>query len=196
VGDERILDLLERLSRGLMGGDPAHGWPHVARVRRLAWRIVGMEGLSVDRFVLDAAILLHDVGRSLEGEGHHAVKSAELARHLLEAMGVGHDRVEGVVHAILAHSYSLGVPARSVEAKVLSDADKLDALGAVGVARVFHTGCQMGRGFEDSLRHFHEKILRLPSLLHYEASRRIASGRIEIVRLLASRMERELAGEA
>jgi len=189
---EDLLGVIERLARALMGGDPAHGWPHVERVRSLAWRIVEEEGLSPDRLTLELAVLLHDTGRSVEGRGHHAEKSASLARDLLAVAGLDPARIEAVVHAILAHSYSLGVPARTVEAKILSDADKLDALGAVGIARVVHTGCQMGRSFEESLDHIYEKILRLPSLLHYEASRRIAEERLEIVRRFAEELAAEL----
>ena len=181
------------LARSLMGGDPAHGWPHVVRVAGLARRIAREEDLDLDWRVLDAAILLHDTGRFVEGE-HHAVASARLARLVLPGLGYGHGEVEAVAHAILAHSYSLGVEATTAEARVLSDADKLDALGAVGIARVFHTGCQLGRGFEDSLKHFHEKILRLPSLLYYEASRRIAGERIRIIELFLEAAGRELRG--
>jgi len=192
VSWENLVRIVERVARGLMGGDPAHGWPHVERVRGLAWRIIEEEGLDPDVLVLELAVLLHDVGRSLDGPGHHAEKSAAFARDLLTATGLDHDTIEAVIHAILAHSYSLGVPARTVEARVLSDADKLDALGAVGIARVVHTGCQMGRRFEESLAHIHEKILRLPGLLHYGASRRIAEERAGIVRAFAKELAREL----
>ena len=183
-------DLVE-LARDIMGGDPAHGWPHVVRVALLARRIVEGEGLNPDWRILDAAILLHDTGRFLGG-GHHAAASARLARLVLPGLGYGPGEVEAVEHAILAHSYSLGLEAETVEARVLSDADKLDALGAVGVARVFHTGCQLGRGFEDSIRHFHEKILRLPGLLYYGFSRRLAGERTAVVKSFLEAIEREL----
>lgn len=165
---------LEAEARRIMGDDPAHGWPHVLRVARWARRLVELEGLEPRWKILYAAILLHDVGRSLGGPGvHHAVASAEYAGRLLPRLMEPRE-VEEVVHAILAHSYSLGVRAESVEAMILSDADKLDALGAVGIARVFHTGCQLGRSFEDSLHHFDEKILGLPQLMYFESSRRLA----------------------
>ena len=172
---------LEGEAKRLLGCDPAHGWPHILRVAGWARRIVEAENLGADMRVLYVSILLHDVGRSVKGS-HHAVESARIARSILPAHGL-HDIVPMVEHAVLAHSYSLGYKAETVEAKVLSDADKLDALGAIGIARVFHTGCQMGRGFEDSLSHFHEKILRLPSLMHYSYSRRTAEERARRVRM-------------
>ncbi|MEB3851074.1 MAG: HD domain-containing protein [Desulfurococcales archaeon] len=180
-GEVAGLEWLEDRARALMGGDPAHGWPHVLRVARWASRIIEGEGVEPRWRILYPALLLHDVGRAVGGGGHHAVESARVARGLLEgALSPG--ELEGVVHAILAHSYSLGVRAESLEAMILSDADKLDALGAVGVARVFHTGCQLGRGFEDSVGHFREKILRLPSLMYLETSRRAAEALASRVR--------------
>ncbi len=162
---------LEWEARRLLGGDPAHGWPHVLRVARWARGIVAGEGLRPRWTVLYAAIVLHDVGRATASGGeHHAVASARYARRILSTL-MRPDLIGEVEHAILAHSYSLGLEARSVEAKILSDADKLDALGAVGIARVFHTGCRMGRSFEESIKHFHEKILKLPDHMYYTWSR-------------------------
>ena len=171
---------LEEEAKRLLGCDPAHGWPHVLRVASWARRIIVNEGLLPDLRVLYIAVVLHDVGRALGG-GHHAVASADYATTTLPRFGLS-SVVGQVRHAILAHSYSLGLQAVTSEAKILSDADKLDALGAIGIARVFHTGCQKERSFNDSLRHFREKILRLPALMHYKYSRKEAerlAGRIQ-----------------
>jgi len=162
---------LEWEARKLLGGDPAHGWPHVLRVAGWARAIVEAERLRPRWTVLYASIVLHDVGRAVAvGGEHHASASARYARGVLATL-MSPPMIEEVVHAILAHSYSLGVEARSVEAMILSDADKLDALGAVGIARVFHTGCRMGRGFEESIAHFKEKIVVLPDRMYYTWSR-------------------------
>ena len=167
-----VREALESVARAVLGCEPAHGWPHVVRVAGWAARIVEAEGLEPDWDVLHAAVTLHDVGRAVDWE-RHAVESARVARALLPATPLA-GKVEGVVHAILAHSYSLGVRAETVEARVLSDADKLDALGAVGVARVFATGARLGRGFQGDLDHVREKILGLPKLMYYGWSRRVA----------------------
>lgn len=189
-----MIDEVEVEARRIMGEDPAHGWPHVERVRRLARAIVEGEGVTPDWQVLELAIILHDVGRHLPGEGHHAVKSALYAKTLLRLHAASEDLIEAVVHAIEAHSYSLGVEPRSIEAMILSDADKLDALGAVGIARVFHHGCQQGRSFDDSVRHIREKILRLPSKLHLQYSRRLARERMIIVLDFLDNYAREAGG--
>ncbi len=178
-----IRGVLERIAESIQGNDPAHGWPHTLRVRKLAREIIENENISVDECVLDAAIILHDVGRGLPGEENHAVKSARLARDLLSAMSVPEECVEGVEHAILAHSYSLGIAPETLEAVVLSDADKLDALGSIGIARVFHTGCQLGRSFDDSIRHIRVKLLSLPERIKLGYARRLAVKRLGIVRV-------------
>ncbi|MEB3844837.1 MAG: HD domain-containing protein [Desulfurococcales archaeon] len=190
----RNIGLINSIGRILLGGDPAHGWPHVERVRRLAWEIVSLEGLEdkIDQCILEVSIALHDVGRSSSSNTHHAVESARIAVKLLEALGAPSSCVKAVEHAILAHSYSLGVKAETLEARVLSDADKLDALGAIGIARVFHTGCRLGRGFGDSVKHFHDKILRLPGTMYLDASRKIAAERLRIIEDFLREWSREL----
>jgi len=178
---DQLIQLVESKVKPLMGSDPAHGWPHILRVRRIARIIVEGEGLDVDWLILDLAILLHDAGRFIDGEGHHALKSSRYAQQLLEGYGVDERIIEGVRHAIEAHSYSLGVEAKSIEAMVLSDADKIDALGAIGIARVFHHGCMAGRSFDASIMHIITKIIKLPRILRLEYSRRIARERLGIV---------------
>ncbi|MCE4624564.1 MAG: HD domain-containing protein [Desulfurococcales archaeon] len=178
----------------VMGCDPAHGWPHVVRVAGWAEKILKAEKLEIDRLVLYFAVVVHDVGRGLEGEGHHAVKSARWAEEALRRLGM-EMLSDNVVHAILAHSYSLGVKAETLEAKVLSDADKLDALGAVGVARVFHYGCQLGRQFEDGIEHAREKLLRLPQLMHFPYSRRAATELARRLQVFFEWLEEELGAD-
>lgn len=184
--------ILPVISKALMGGDPAHGWPHVVRVHRYAVAIAIRLKRSVDWLTLETAVLLHDVGRFLPGEGRHAEKSAAFAATLLPGIGFTGD-VNAVIHAILAHSHTMGVKAETLEAMILSDADKLDALGAIGIARVFHTGCQLGRSFEESLSHFEEKILGLRDEMYLEESKRLAEGLLGLVKEYVEAMRRELS---
>ena len=172
---KEIIDDIRILAEKIMGDDFAHGYPHVMRVRRYAWLIVEKEGLDVDELVLELAILLHDTGRKI-GEPH-AYYSALMAKALLQDR-ISDDRVEKIVNAILYHSYSYARKNRieplGHEAKILSDADKLDALGIVGLVRVFLFGAEHGRSFEQSIEHFHEKIFRLRELMHYNYSKQLA----------------------
>ena len=189
LGGDPALRSLVALSRAIMGEDEAHGWPHIVRVAGWAESLRRTHG--GDPRILYAALLLHDAGRSLPGGGHHAVKSANLAYEILPSLGYDSREVEAVVHAILAHSYSLGVRAESVEAMILSDADKLDALGVVGVARAFITGSHLGRSISDSIRHMEEKLLRLPRLMYFEESRRAAEALLLPVKSMLEHARRE-----
>lgn len=185
------------LVKSILGDDDAHGWPHVERVARLALRIAIDLG-NVDYDVLGASVLYHDLGRPLEGVLgiHHALLSARLARARLKTLGWEREKIALVENAILSHSYSLsksiGVKPESVEAMILSDADKLDALGAIGVARVIITGIHVGRSICNSLEHFKSKILRLPSLLYTEPAKRIAEKLRVIVEHYVKSLEEEL----
>jgi len=179
--DYDVLSYIEEHARSIMGDDPAHGWPHVKRVIRNAELIVSGERISVDWLSLRASIYLHDVGRFLPGGGHHVAKSVSYASKLLTKLGLPKRVIGAVVHAIEAHSYSYGVKPVTVEAIVLSDADKLDALGAVGIARVFHYGCINNRSFDDSVTHMVEKLLNIPSRLILPSSKKLARERLSII---------------
>jgi uncharacterized protein len=185
-----LVAAVEELVRLVMPEDPVHGFGHVARVLELACRFA--EGYSgVDYEVLQLAALLHDVGR-VSGVENHAARSAQVARALLKLAGYPEDRIERVVEAIVSHSYSHGRRAESLEARILSDADKVDALGAIGLVRVFMYSGTLGRGLEDSLDHIRSKILRLPQLLYTEEARREAEGRVRLVVEFLENIEREL----
>ncbi len=183
---------LRKEVKSILGDDPVHGYPHVVRVAELALKISGTL-CGVDEEILLAAALVHDVGRPFESERgkHHAVISADEAPALLRRAGFPDEKVPRVVEAVLAHSFSLGVRAESIEARVLSDADKLDAMGAVGVARAFIEGDRRGRGFEGTVKHFEEKLLRLRELMHTEPGRRMAEDRHRFMKMFLEKFLEE-----
>ncbi|HHY88507.1 MAG TPA: HD domain-containing protein [Chloroflexi bacterium] len=116
--------------------DPIHGFDHVERVYRTAERLALEEGADLE--IVRAAALLHDVqGAEPEGEhrADHHEQSARIAAEVLAAEGWPPDRIAAVQECIRAHRFRVGVENPSLEARILFDADKLDVLGAVGVAR-------------------------------------------------------------
>ncbi len=120
------------------GASGCHDWSHVERVRNLALHIGREE--QADLFLVEIACLLHDIGRKKEmkakGRFSHAVYGAELAEKILKKYGLAEAAVQNVKQAIICHSYRKGQAPESKEAKVLFDADKLDSLGAIGIARI------------------------------------------------------------
>ncbi len=165
----------------------SHDLGHVNRVVRLARFIAEKEGANVD--IVTKAAELHDIARD---KPNHAVESAKIAREILEKEGYGRDFIEAVAHAIEAHSFSSGVEPKTLEAKVLSDADKLDAIGAVGVARAFLFSGEAGRSIEDTLKHFEEKLLKLKDLMHTSTGRKIAERRHQFLKAFYERIKLEL----
>ncbi len=191
-----VVDVVEEIVKGVMSPDPVHGYPHVERVRRLALRIASNYP-EADREVIELSALLHDIARNggrnnAKKAFDHALASARVAEVILKALGLPKEKVEAVVHAIEAHSFSAGREPKSLEAKILSDADKLDALGAVGVVRVFMYSAIIGRSIKDSIVHFESKILKLPSLMWTPEGRREAGRRIKFVKEFLRELEAEL----
>lgn len=165
----------------------AHGEDHVLRVLKIAKFIAEKEGANLE-VVLKAAEL-HD---SCRDEENHAVKAANFARNILGKQGYGEEFIEAVAHAIEAHSFSGKIEPKTIEAKVLSDADKLDAIGAIGIARAFMIAGERGRSIEETLKHFEEKLLKLKDLLYTETAIKLAEKRHEFLKLFYDEIKKEL----
>jgi uncharacterized protein len=193
--------------------DPVHDFDHILRVLALAERIGAAEGADLE--VLRAAALLHDVGRNqAEAAGRdHAKVAATRAREILA--GQAQEKVEAVTDAIIAHRFRTGPPPKSLEGRVLFDADKLDAIGAIGVARAFaYSGragkrlwapvaddylarWQIGEAGPDEHTAVHEfvvKLSRLKEQLFTATGRRIAAERHAVMASFFERLAEEVAG--
>jgi uncharacterized protein len=186
-----LLDRLLEESKRHQRLNGCHGFEHTERVVALC-RVLG-ERLGADMSVLMPAAVLHDVGR---GEDSHAEKGAEKARHILEEQGVPSDKVAGIVDAVRAHSFSGGLEAASLEAQILSDADKLDAMGAIGVYRAGQYSGEHDRSLEEYVGHFHEKLLTLKGLLYTDEAKRLAEGRHKFMESYIEEFMKELRAVA
>jgi len=198
---------IEQARQLYQGTDPAHDFDHVLRVLALAERLALAEGADLE--IVRTATLLHDAARG-EG-GDHAQAGAELARRLL----AGHplEKVEAVAHAIAAHRFRTGPVPQSLEAKVLHDADKLDAIGAIGVARAFACGGHEGRrlwaevppDYREGQAPVHEhtpvheylyKLVAIKDRLLTDSARRLAGARHAFMVAFFERLEQEVRGQA
>ena len=133
--------------------------------------------------------------------------SAENAAPFLTDLGFTSDEIKAAQHAIAAHSYSAGIPPESCEAEILRDADRLDALGAVGIARTFMVAGTMGRPLLDpndpfaadrdlddqlwSIDHWHLKLLQLPHEMVTEKGRKIARKRARLMLAYLKQLAKE-----
>jgi uncharacterized protein len=158
--------------------DGAHDHAHLLRVWANAARIAAVEG--GDGEVLAAAVLLHDcvsVEKSSPLRAQASRLAADRAADILGAMAWPGAAIAAVHHAIHAHSFSANITPRSLQARILQDADRLDAIGAIGIARCFYTAGRMGSALYDradpraagralddrafAIDHFPAKLLKL-----------------------------------
>ena len=197
-------------------GGGGHDFDHVLRVTALAERIAAAEG--ADGAVVRTAALLHDVGES-EGREDHHLRGAMKARALLAEEPEAF--VEAVAHAIEAHRFRAAPAPVTLEAQCLSDADKLDAIGAIGVARAYaYAGAHdtalwklpwqaIATGQGDAVRspddlggdytpvhEFVYKLDRLPDRLYTATARVIAAERQRFMRTFFDRLDEEAMGKA
>jgi len=191
------------------GADPGHGLVHLERVVTTALRLAAEEGARIE--VVLAAAWLHDcvhVAKDSPDRPRASRLAAEHAVRFLEAAGYPGTWLPDIRHAIEAHSYSAGVVPRSIEAKVVQDADRLDALGAVGLARCIAVGAALGRPLYEpddpfcrsrapddsgaSVDHFYAKLLKLADTMQTPAGRREAERRTAFLRAFIAQLESEL----
>ncbi len=189
----------ENLARELIpfacdNNDGSHDLAHILRVFKNAMRIQAQEGGDGD--VLAAATLLHDcvsVEKNSPLRSQASRLAAEKASGILVALGWDAARIQAVSHAVLTHSFSANIAPETIEAKTLQDADRLDAIGAIGIARCFYIGGRMNSGLHHvgdaageardlddkayAIDHFPIKLFKLADGFQTETGRRMAQKR-------------------
>lgn len=179
----------EKLSGSNSG---AHTFDHTMRVYTLSLQIG--EGLPISIRVLQAAALLHDVGRPRESETgqSHSILSGEMSKPLLQELEYTESEIEQIQDAIRTHRFSEGLEPNSIEGKILSDADKLDAMGAIGVYRAIAQGVTKGRGMSGFLKHADEKLLKLKDLMYTEPGKLLAEKRHKVLQRFVDALREEI----
>jgi uncharacterized protein len=194
---EIIQKTTQHVRRLLSGEGSGHDWFHVERVRNTALRIAREEG--ADLFVVELAALLHDVADwKFAGGDHEAGPRA--ARDWLSALDVQPaiiDHVSEIIAGLSFKGAGVETPMRTLEGRCVQDADRLDALGAIGIARAFAYGGHKGRALYDpaippephasfeaykknagsTINHFYEKLLLLKDRMSTASGKRLAAAR-------------------
>lgn len=195
--------------------DPVHDFAHVLRVLRLAERLAVLEG--ADGQVVRAAALLHDIARpgddnhnqgfvmAVGADIDHAILAAQAARRIL--VGEPPEFVDAVAHAIEAHRFRNAIEPRTLEAKILFDADKLDAIGAIGIARMFAFAGGHGMPLwgevpadyqpgdaqaHTAIHEYHVKLKHIKDCLYTPSGRRLAEARHQFMEAFIERMAEEV----
>ncbi|MHA2290417.1 MAG: HD domain-containing protein [Promethearchaeota archaeon] len=165
--------------------DDIHGFNHTERVYKMCLNLG--KKLNADLTILKIAALLHDIGRiplkDIKDNRNHAEISAEIAKDMLatKPYNLSDIEIDKISHCILTHSFSNKLVPETLEAKILSDADKLDALGAIGLYRTIGFTVKEKGGIEELIEHLENKILKLKSQLYLDISKEIAEKREKII---------------
>jgi uncharacterized protein len=189
--------------------DGAHDLGHLRRVWKQAQLIAMDEPCDLE--ILLPAAFFHDLvnlPKSHPDRARASTLSAEAACHFLRADGFPETKLSAVGHAIAAHSFSANITAQTPEARVLQDADRLEALGAIGLARMFHVAGQMGGGLFDAddpmaqhrdlndrafaLDHIEVKLMKIADTMQTATGRAIAAERADWMLSFRTRLLREI----
>ncbi|EMI16345.1 HD superfamily hydrolase [Rhodopirellula maiorica SM1] len=195
-----IVEHVQRLVRERMAGQQAgHDVDHVLRVLKSAREIQAEVGGN--RFVVELAALLHDLGDAKFHNGQE--RSAEFAREILSQFHLNRHTIEHVATIVDTISFRKAADRStlSLEAKIVQDADRLDALGAIGIVRTIEYGAAIGQPFylsenmepkqKTGIDHFDEKLFKLHDLLNTDAARRIAGQREQFMRTFLEQFRHE-----
>jgi uncharacterized protein len=192
--------------------DGAHDGNHLERVWRNA-RALLSDYPEADALVVLAACYLHDLVNLPKNDPARSTasrRSAVLARDKLATLGFPLEKLDAVAHAIEAHSFSAAIAPLTLEAKIVQDADRLDGLGWVGLARMFYIAGRMGSGLAHgsdplalarplddqaySLDHIAVKLARLPGMMQTDAGRRLGEERLASLTAFRAAFAEEWSG--
>jgi len=205
-----IFDSLKDEVKEIMDGDSAHDFEHVLRVYKNAKKICKEEKAN-EKLILSAA-LLHDIvsyPKSDKRSKMSSLESAKKSRQILKKYDFSKEEIMIISDAICDHSFSQNKIPKTLEGRILQDADRLDALGAIGIARVFATGGSLKRPFYNlddpfcntrtpddkiwTVDHFFQKLLKLESLMNTKSGKVEAKRRTMVLKEFLNYLKQELS---
>jgi uncharacterized protein len=204
-----VIDSLKNEIKLKISNDSAHDFDHIMRVYKNAKKICKNE--KVNPKLILCAVLLHDIvsfPKSDKRSKLSSIKSAEASKKILKKYDFTRDEIQIISEAIRDHSFSQNKTPKTIEGKILQDADRLDAIGAIGIARVFAVAGSENRPFynpEDpfckkrnaddqkwTLDHFYKKLLLLESLMNTKSGKSEAKRRTIVLKNFLSELKKEL----
>ncbi|MFB5615053.1 MAG: HD domain-containing protein [Candidatus Nitrosomaritimum yanchengensis] len=204
-----VLDSLKNEIKLKISNDSAHDFEHIMRVYKNAQKICKNEKVN-PKLVL-CAVLLHDIisyPKSDKRSKLSSIKSAEASTKILKKYDFTEDEIQIISEAIRDHSFSQNKTPKTIEGKILQDADRLDAIGAIGIARVFAVAGSENRPFYSpddpfckkrspndqkwTLDHFYKKLLLLESLMNTKSGKSEAKRRTIVLKNFLSELKKEL----
>ena len=199
-----------KLFAHLQNADPAHDILHAKRVTNTAEHIARAE--NADLAIVIPAAILHDIV-ILPKDHPDSLRSSDLAaekaKKILEEIDYPKEKIEPILYAIQTHSFGKGIKPETKEAQIVQDADRLDAIGAIGIARTFSVGAKLNRPFYNenepfaktrelndkqwTLDHFYIKLLKLKSMMNTQTAKKMAQERQKTMVSFLDAFQRELS---
>ena len=205
----KVLDSIKNEVKKIMDNDSAHDFEHIMRVYKNAQKMCKQEKAN-EKLVLSAA-LLHDIvsyPKSDKRSKNSSMESAKKSEQILKKYDFSKDEIVIISNAICDHSFSQNKVPGTLEGKILQDADRLDALGAIGIARVFATGGSLKRPFYNiddpfcktrtpddktwTVDHFYQKLLNLESLMNTKSGKIEAKKRTKVLKEFLKQLKQEV----
>jgi uncharacterized protein len=207
----KILSLrkLQKEVKKMLQNEPAHDYSHIMRVYNNAKRLAKFE--KADKRLVLTAVLLHDIVHYSKSDARSkkaSVQSAALAKQILKKYNYTDSEIRLVSDAIRDHSFSRNKVPKTIEGKVLQDADRLDALGAIGIARTFSVGGSERRLIYNesdpfckkrtpddkvwTVDHFYRKLLRLEKMMNTKSAKKEAHKRTKLMKKFLLELDREI----
>lgn len=205
--------ILKEAKKHFVNARGSHDFDHVERVLKMALHIGKKEGADLE--VLKLAAILHDVSRKSadeqKGKVDHAKEGALAAREILEKFAIPESKIAAICHCIEAHRFRNEIKPRTLEAKILFDADKLDSIGAIGIGRAFLFAGEIGAKLHNAVatdvsktaefsledtayREFMVKLRFIKSRLQTREGRRLAKNRHKFMLDFFKRLNKEMTG--
>jgi uncharacterized protein len=205
----KVINEIKNQVEKIMDNDSAHDFEHVMRVYKNAQKICKKEKAN-EKLVLTAT-LLHDIvsyPKSDKRSKLSSTHSAKKSKQILKKYDFSNEEIIIISNAIRDHSFSQNKVPATLEGKILQDADRLDAIGAIGIARVFATGGSLKRPFYNTddpfcktrkpddktwtVEHFYEKLLNLESLMNTKSGKMEAKKRTKILKNYLKQLKQEI----
>ena len=178
----------EYIGRLFAGNADGHGLDHSMRVYKNAMLLAETEP-TADRFIVALSALLHDA----DDYKLFQTENNANARNFLKSANVDSETTDRICEVINSVSFSKnrGKKPETIEGQIVQDADRLDAIGAIGIARTFAFGGKHNRSLESSIDHFHEKLLLLKDMLNTEKAKELAENRHRFMEQFLKEWEKE-----
>ena len=205
----KILDSIKNEVKEIMDNDSAHDFAHIMRVYKNAQKMCKKEKAN-EKLVL-SAVFLHDIvsyPKSDKRSKMSSIESAKKSKHILKKYNFSEEEIIIISDAIREHSFSQNKSPSTLEGKILQDADRLDAIGAIGIARAFATGGSLKRPFYNikdpfcktrkpndktwTVDHFYQKLLKLESLMNTKSGKIEAKKRTMVLKDFLKQLKQEV----